>query len=289
MHARKFQVSEELYPFAPHWFERGGSAMHYIDEGAGVPVLMLHGNPTWSFLYRDIIRELRGEFRCIAPDYPGFGHSDHPPGYGYTPREHAEWIAAFIDHLQLDRYILMVQDWGGPIGLSVAVEQEERVAGLVIMNTWAWAPPANGRLFSMLVGGPLGRYAHRRHNFFAAKIVPSGIYYRKRKPPEVFKAYTDPFPTEESREGTAVFPREIRRSKDWLKGIGNRLGRLVDKPVELVWGMKDLAFGSEAIVRRWQRYFPQAHLTRLEKASHYLQEDQPEAIAAAVRRLAERI
>ncbi len=288
-HARKFAIREDLYPFTSHWFERDGCAMHYLDEGEGLPILMLHGNPTWSFLYRDVIQSLRGEFRCIAPDLPGFGQSDHPAGYSYTPREHAQWVAALIDHLQLDRYILMVQDWGGPIGLSVAIEQEDRVAGLVIMNTWAWSPPLNGRVFSLLVGGPVGRYAHLKHNFFARRIVPAGIYYRKRKDAEIFKAYTDPFQTEASRMGTAVFPREIRKSARWLTDIGNRLYRLADKPVEMVWGMKDMAFGSEGIIRRWQKYFPHARVTRLEKASHYLQEDQPDEIAQAARRLAERI
>ncbi|MBI1819255.1 MAG: alpha/beta fold hydrolase, partial [Nitrospirae bacterium] len=88
--------------------------MHYVDEGNGTPVLLLHGNPTWSYLYRNIIKELVHEARLIAPDYPGFGFSDHPPGYGYTPVEHAEWVSALIDHLGLKKMILVCQDWGGP-------------------------------------------------------------------------------------------------------------------------------------------------------------------------------
>src|SRR2546426_9493886 len=134
------EVDSAEYPFADRWFERGGSALHYVDEGSGPPVLMLHGNPTWSFLYRNVIKQLGGAVRSIAPDYPGFGLSDHPPGYGYTPQEHAEWIHALIDDTGLKRFVLVLQDWGGPIGLSIAVERPEDVAGLVVLNTGAWAP-----------------------------------------------------------------------------------------------------------------------------------------------------
>lgn len=95
--SRPFQLPEAEYPFAGQWLEGDGVAMHYLDEGAGRPVLLLHGNPSSSFLYRDVIKELRDACRCIAPDYPGFGFSDHPPGYGYTPEEHAAWIGALID------------------------------------------------------------------------------------------------------------------------------------------------------------------------------------------------
>jgi haloalkane dehalogenase len=115
-----FRPSPELFPFQSRWFESDGMRVHYVDEGDGQPIVMCHGNPTWSFLYRKIILRLRGHFRCVAMDYPGFGLSDRPDGYGYTPREHAEIVGKLVDHLELDRFILMGQDWGGPIGMSVA-------------------------------------------------------------------------------------------------------------------------------------------------------------------------
>lgn len=283
---RPFSVSKDLYPFEDHWFEQPGAAMHYIDTGGdGVPVVMLHGNPTWSFLYRDVIRALGEEHRCLAPDYPGFGFSEHPPGYSYLPGEHAEWIMAWLDALELERFVLVVQDWGGPIGMSVATRRPEQIAGLVILNTWAWPADRAALVFSHLMGGPLGKYLHLRRNFFADVIVKRAIYYAKKKPPEVFAAYTDPFPTPESRMGTYVFPRAIRTETAWLEAIESRLERLRAVPVEMVWAMKDVAFGKEAFIRRWLSYFPEANVTRLEKASHYLQEDQPEAIADAIERV----
>ena len=285
MHKRPFEVSRELYPFADHWFDYRGSAIHYVDEGEGTPVLMLHGNPAWSFLYRDIIKDVKPWCRAIAPDYPGFGFSEHPSGYGYTAREHAAAMEALIDHLKLKRFVLVVQDWGGPIGLSIATKRPDDVAGLVILNTWAW--PSHGKmlLFSHIMGDALGRFLIRRYNIFANKVVPASITRADRKTPEVLKAYTDPFPTPESRKGTWVFPREIRVNNDWLGETEKGLARLRGKPVELVFAMKDPAFGQETTIARWKTYFPDAPVDRIPDANHYIQEDAPDRVAAAIRRV----
>lgn len=286
---RPFDIPSDLYPFESHWLVREGAALHYLDVGEGVPVLLLHGNPTWSFLYRDVLGPLRGQCRAVVPDYPGFGFSDHPEGYGYTPREHAGWVGALVDHLGLDRFLLVGQDWGGPIGLAVAEERAERVAGMVLANTWCWPPFFKARLFSLLVGGPLGRSLHRRRNAFVRWILPAGIARRERKTPAVLGAYRAPFPTPESRRGTWVFPREIRGSAGWLAGLEDRLDLLADRPVELVWAMADPMFGHESYLDRWRRHFPAARVDRVERASHYIQEDAPERVAGAVRRALERL
>jgi haloalkane dehalogenase len=288
-HHRRFAVNEMDYPFEDHWFERREAAMHFLDEGEGFPVLMLHGNPTWSFLYRDVIKDLRRDFRCIAPDYPGFGYSDTPAGYHFTPQEHSEWIAALIEELQLVRYVLLVQDWGGPIGLAAALQQPERLAGIVLLNTWAWKPDMSGWLFSHIMGSGPAKYLHTHYNFFARRMVPAGISHAERKLPEVLEAYTAPFPTPESRLGTWVFPWAISHSDQWLQGIEQGLEDLRDKPVEMVWGMKDMAFGNERYIEHWHRYFPDAPVDRVANASHYLQEDSPERVADGVRRLLDNI
>jgi haloalkane dehalogenase len=288
MPERPFEVSPELYPFEDRWFSRDGVAMHYVDHGEGPAVVMMHGNPTWSCLYRDVIAGLKGKARCLAPDYPGFGMSQHPPGFGYTPMEHAQWAGEWLDSLGLRDFVMVVQDWGGPIGLRCAIDRADRVAGLVILNTWAWPADVPATIFSWILGGPLGKYLHLQRNFFADKIVRGGMYYAKRKPEEVFRAYTDPFPTPASRMGTYVFPRAIRQSGPWLADIEAGLATLADKPIEMVWGMKDFVFANDRTLARWQRLLPKAALTRLDKASHYLQEDQPEAIAEAIGRVLER-
>lgn len=283
---RSFSVNPSEYPFESHWFERNGSLMHYLDEGEGLPVIMFHGNPTWSFLYRKVIKQLGGVCRSIALDYPGFGLSDHPPSYGYTPKEHAEWVNALIDHLALERFVPVVQDWGGPIGLSIAANRPDTVAGLVICNTASWpADQVLPRIFSAVFGGPIGKYLILRYNFFVKRIAPfSGAL----KSSEVFRAYTDPFPTPTSRMGTYVFPREIVKSAEWLASIESKLDLLADKPVELVWAMKDLAFGNEETIARWHSYFPDAPVDRIPEAGHFLQEESPDRVAAGIRRLLDR-
>ncbi|MCF8030108.1 MAG: alpha/beta fold hydrolase [Desulfohalobiaceae bacterium] len=120
-------------PFSPRWLPLGGAVLHYMDEGLGTPpILMLHGNPTWSFLYRGVVSRLRDSFRCIVPDLPGYGYSLPPPGYGFTPQEHAAWLRTLLRELGVEQFILAAQDWGGPIGLSLAVEHPERVKGLAL-------------------------------------------------------------------------------------------------------------------------------------------------------------
>lgn len=282
---RTFQVSDAVYPFADHWYERDGAAMHYLDEGEGMPVLLLHGNPTWSFLYREVIKGLRQRCRLIAPDYPGFGFSQHPAGYSYLPRDHAAWVDGLIEHLALERFILVVQDWGGPIGLSVAGARPERVAGVLLLNTWAWPADLNMWFFSAAVGGPLGRYLNLRRNFFARQILPRSLRGPSARDPEVLEAYAAPFPTRASRMGTWVFPREIRRSSEWLGEVESRLPLLKDKPMEMLWAARDPAFGNSRVIGRWQEIFPGIPLKMVEGAGHYIQEDAPEEVVQGVVRL----
>jgi haloalkane dehalogenase len=283
---RSFSVSQSYYPFESHWFEQQGCFTHYVDEEEGFPVLMLHGNPTWSFLYRKVIPQLKGLCRSIAPDYPGFGFSSHPPSYGYNPQEHAKWVNALIDHLPLSKFILVMQDWGGPIGMSIAVKHPEKVSGLVICNTWCWSPDTiKLRCFSAFVGSSLGKYLILKENFFVKRIAP---FNRAMMTYEELQAYIAPFPTPASRIGTYVFPRAIRHEAKWLGSIESKIYLLNDKPVELIFGMKDTAFGNKKTISRWLRHFPNSRVERLPSAGHYLQEEAPKRVVAGIKRILER-
>src|SRR6185503_2250079 len=132
-------VDRVEYPFVPRRLAVDGMAMSYVDEGDGPTVLMVHGTPSWSFVYRHLVRGLRDAFRCVVPDLPGFGLSDKPPGDAYRPEDQARRLSAFIDALGLKDLALVVHDFGGPIGLAHAVDQPERVRNLVIFNTWMWS------------------------------------------------------------------------------------------------------------------------------------------------------
>ena len=133
-----FVPDSTLYPFTSHWFDSSVGRMHYLDEGSGPPIMLCHGNPTWSFLYREIITALRDRFRCIAPDYLGFGLSERPAGFGYTIEEHARVVGELVDHLGLDGYLTMGHDWGGPISMAADTVRADRVRGLF------WVIPCSG-------------------------------------------------------------------------------------------------------------------------------------------------
>src|SRR5215204_6168565 len=173
--ARPAWVPDALFPYESRFAEARGAHVHYVDEGDGPPLLMLHGNPTWSFLYRELIGGLRDRFRCVAVDFPGFGLSSPPPGYGFTPAEHADVLDELVVRLDLSGATLMVQDWGGPIGLAVATRRPERFAAFVVANTWAWPKSDPGtQAFSRLLGGPVGRRLIQQRNLFVEAILPGG-------------------------------------------------------------------------------------------------------------------
>jgi haloalkane dehalogenase len=267
-------VDPELYPFEDRRLE----GLHYVDEGDGPPLLMLHGNPTWSFTWREVIKGLRGRYRCIAPDLPGFGLSTAPSGYGFTPREHAETIERLVVELDLRDATLLVQDWGGPIGFAVAGRQPERFARYVIGNTWAWSMKDNrgARVFSAFLGGPVGRFLILRRNFFVEKIIPRAT--RAVLSEAVMDMYRGPFPTPESRRPVAVMPKQIIAATPWLEEVELRIPK---RPALIVWPTRDPAF-RESELRRWESLLPDHRTVTLEGAQHYIGEDAPEEIVQAV-------
>jgi haloalkane dehalogenase len=278
-------LDRTVYPFESHWFELPMGRMHYIDEGSGPPVVFVHGTPTWSFLYRHAIQALSGQHRCIAPDQLGFGLSDKPIGWGYTPREHADNLARLIAQLGLREVVLVVHDFGGPIGLSYAIEHPENVAGLVILNSWMWdmrgENPSTERMMRLL-GGPLGRYLYTRWNLSARVLLPQLWGNRSALTPAIHQHYTAPFATPRERYATWVLARELLASGPWYDSLWQRREALADKPALLVWGMRDPAFGA-AQLARWSALLPHARVERLPEVGHFVPEEAPEQFVAALR------
>jgi haloalkane dehalogenase len=277
-------LPESLFPFESRFLEISGSRVHYVDEGRGPPLLLLHGNPTYSFLYRHLIRRLSSRFRCIALDYPGFGLSIAPAGYDFRPATHSRIVEAFVRALGLGGLTMMVQDWGGPIGLGVAGRYPEAFRALVIGNTFAWPAQGNPRAerFSRFMGGPIGGALIYGANAFVNVFIPGGMK-RQRPTREVMAAYRGPFPTFRSRRPMHVFPREILASRDFLAEVEAGLARLRDLPALVVWGDRDVAF-QERERERFERIFPRHRTVILRGAAHYIQEDAPDEIAAALER-----
>ncbi len=278
-----FEPSPEYFPFESRWFDSSVGPVHYVDEGEGRPLLLMHGNPDWSFLYRKFVTALEGRFRCVVPDYPGFGLSVHPPApYGYTPGEHAAVVRELVEQLDLQDAVVMGQDWGGPIGMDIASRMPERFSGLVMGNTWFWpADDNNMRIFSLAMGSPPMQLLIKRRNFFVTTLMKRML--QAELSADEFAHYSEVVPTPESRAGIAEFPRQIRAARSWLTELEQRVkATLTDRPIVLVQGQKDPAFGSKRSLDRWRSTFPDHRLVLLPEAGHYIQEDAPEPIVEAI-------
>jgi len=277
-------VNRALFPFDSHFAEIDGALVHYIDEGEGPVFLGLHGNPAWSFLYRHIVNGLKDRFRCIALDYPGFGLSTAPSGYRYTIAEHSRVVEGFVTQLGLEGITMMVQDWGGPIGFSVAIRHPARFRAFVIGNTFGWPVRGEKTLerFSKLMGSNFpGGFLVKRLDLFTNVFVPGGIKRKKLSNAEK-EMYKRPHPTPQSRVPVHVMPREILAAHELLTEVEQGLPRVARLPALIVWGDRDQAF-KEAQRRRWEGTFPNHKTVILRGASHYIQEDAPEEIIGAIK------
>jgi len=262
--------------------------MHYVDEGPrdGRPVVLVHGNPTWGFLYRNFIGPLtEAGHRAIVPDHLGFGRSDKPtdPELYRIPR-HVGRLETLLESLDLRDAVVVVQDWGGPIGLSWAVAHPERVSGVFILNTFA-GPRQNLPVPLRLFRTPgVGEVLVKGLDMFVRGFVfRAGVVHRERLTADVRRAYLAPHPTWSSRTGVLVFPREIPANATGpVAELITRLERGLEqhfrpKPAWIMWAMRDPAF-TPAVLEQWHKILPEAPMTQLDDASHYLQEDSYERI-----------
>ncbi|HLA42333.1 MAG TPA: alpha/beta fold hydrolase [Aggregatilineales bacterium] len=277
-------VDRTLYPFESHFQDTPAGTMHYVDVGRGEPIVFAHGNPTWSFMYRELIKGLCNDYRCVAPDYIGFGLSDKPSHWSYRPRDHAAHFAALINSLNMKDITLAVHDWGGPIALSYAIEHPSVVKRLIIFNSFLWELNDKGfapQFFSRVMGGPIGRYLCMRHNFFANTIMKRGVSDPSHLPPHIHEHYLKPFDDPKSRRGTWVFPRELLASRKWLASLWARRDALSDKPALIVWGMSDRAF-KKADLERWQTMLPRNSLVWAE-TGHFVPEEMGARLVPEIR------
>jgi haloalkane dehalogenase len=279
-------LNTKEYPFGSHYFQIPAGKMHYIDEGSGKPIVFIHGNPSWSFQFRNVIRKISQKYRCIAPDLIGFGLSDKPETWTYLPRDHAENLGRLLDSLELSEITLVVGDWGGPIGLSYAISHPDKVTNIVITNTWMWAVDQDLHfiLFSIFVGGSIGKWLIKWRNFFAQDIVGHAFGDKNKLTAEIHNHYLKPLEKQEERIGTWVFPREIIGSTEWLRSLWNNVDRLKPEKVLIAWGMKDIAF-REKEMNKWALLFPNARVEQYPDAGHFISEEKPDELAREIEEL----
>ncbi|MFJ9870259.1 haloalkane dehalogenase [Streptomyces sp. NPDC101165] len=277
-----FVPDRSLYPFESRWFDSSVGRVHYIDEGAGPPLLFCHGAPTWSFLYRQIVKDLRDRYRCIAVDYLGFGLSERPAGFGYTIAEHTAVLGELIDHLQLDGFVLMGQDWGGPIGLGAVTARADRVKGIVLGNTLFWPIEAMAnRAFSMMMSSRPMQRRILEQNFLVERVLLAEL--GSKLTAAEADHYRTVQPTAEARRGLTVMPKEIRAARPLLDQLARDVPVLLgDKPTLLVWGMRDMVFRPNACIPRIRDTFTDLDVVELPRARHFIQEHAPDAIVEAI-------
>ncbi len=265
-----------------NFLELSGLKYHYLDEGQGDPVVMVHGNPSWSFYYRNLTRALRGEYRVIVPDHIGCGLSDKPTAddYSYTLKQRVDDLEALLEHLGLrERITLVVHDWGGMIGMAYASRHPQRIARLVILNTSAFHLP-KGKRFPLALkicrDTALGCFLVQRLNMFAKMAARVGC---KRNPmsAELREAYCAPYDTPANRIATLRFVQDIPLKAadpgyELISEVEAGLERFTELPMTICWGLKDFVFDRH-FLKEWQRRFPKAEVHTFADCGHYILED----------------
>ncbi len=289
------KVSEELYPFEPHWLTLpSGHRMHYVDEGPrdAPVVLMLHGNPTWSFYWRRLISALRLSHRVIAPDHIGCGKSDKPGDdtYSYRLAQRVEDIEALVEQLGLQGITLAVHDWGGMIGMGWAHRHPDLVARLVVLNTAAFPMPSTKRLPASLWlarDTKAGALLVRGFNAFARGATRLAVT-RVKLPKEVRDGLCAPYDSWDHRRAVLRFVQDIPLKESdpsfsLVRDVGEHLHQFNDRPVLICWGDRDFVF-DDHFLRVWKTALPDAEIHQFADCGHYVLEDAPEEIEQLVLR-----
>ena len=289
---RVTQPFRALYPFEHHFHAIGDEHMHYVDEGPkeAPPVLCVHGNPSWSFLYRGLVQELSTNQRVIAVDHLGCGLSSTPVDYPYTLERRVDDLASLVEALDLQDATLVVHDWGGPIGLSVAARAPQRFRRLVVTNTAGFRSKSMPLRIAACRIPFFGRLAVQGLNGFARAATTMAV--ERPLAPEVKQGYLAPYATWDERRATHEFVRDIPmkagdRSWESLVSLEQALATLAEKPALLAWGGRDWCFHT-GYLDEWRARWPHAEVQLAEEAGHYLFEDAPERVLPWIREFVER-
>ncbi len=281
----KDETFDGTYPFTPRYFNIGDFTLHYVDEGEGEPVLMLHGDPTWGYLWRNFIPCISETKRVIVPDHMGMGKSSVPKEpYPYLLKHHISNLEQLILDLKLSDITLVLHDWGGPVGMGFAIRHPERIKRIVIMNTWAFAKWPAGQLPRLLeiIRSEKGESFVLKKNGYVKRALLGTANYPGKYTPQVLNAYLAPFPVPDSRLALLCWSRDITydetdSSYGDMKQIENNLNLFTDIPILIIWGMLDPVLPI-TVLEKWLSVYPDAPVCKIEDASHFLQEDTPERV-----------
>ncbi|MBM4001422.1 MAG: alpha/beta fold hydrolase [Planctomycetes bacterium] len=275
-----------LYPFAPHYLAIDGARMHYVDEGNGSPILMVHGNPTWSFYYRELILRFRDRYRCVAPDHMGCGLSDKPAYHRYCMEQRVDELLVLIETLDLENITLVVHDWGGAIGLFAALREPHRFARFVLFNTGAFPPMrVPWRILACRIPW-LGTLLIRGANGFARAALRMATERPERLSGPVAAGLLAPYDSWRNRVAIDRFVKDIPLTARHPTMLGlaileRGLPFFAPRPVRMIWGARDWCFTLKC-AHRLRDLLPHAELFALENAGHYVVEDATDEVLRLV-------
>ena len=280
-----------LYPFSSQTipFAYGKLRYHFVDEGPRTKaraVLMLHGNPTWSFYYRNVIEALKGEHRCLVPDHMGCGLSDKPQDYTYTLKQHIENARSLVDRLEVKELDLVLHDWGGAIGMGLAMQIPERIRRIVVLNTAAFLSPRIPFRIDICRTPVLGDIAIRGLNAFARAALFMAVAHREKLTPDIKNGLLLPYDSWEHRIAILRFVQDIPMTPlhpTWklMQEIEAALPQFKSRKMLICWGMKDWCFDT-SFLKTWREKFPEAEVSEYADAGHYVLEDAWEQIAPKI-------
>lgn len=277
LRARERRGFADEYPFSSHWFQTGSGIQHFVDEGSGPVLLMVHGNPTWSFAWRRLVAGLRDRYRVIAIDHLGCGFSEKPQDRNvYTLDGHIRRLQALVDLLGLNDVTLFGHDWGGAIGMGCAGRMKERFRRFVLMNTGAFRSQAIPFRIALCRIPVLGMIGDQGLNLFARAALTMAV--EKPLTPAARAGFIAPYDSWSNRIAVHEFVQDIplsnsHRSYSTLTDVEQSLAAFARHPVKLIWGMKDWCFTPQEFLTGFTRRFPQASVTELADAGHYVFED----------------
>jgi haloalkane dehalogenase len=271
------------YPFTSHYFHINEHKLHYIDEGKGEILLFVHGTPSWSFDFRKVIQDLQSDFRCVAIDHIGFGLSDKPEKYDYSTINHCHTLEKFVLEKHLDKITLVVHDFGGPIGLNLAIHHPEKINKLVILNTWLWSSKDDADFvkFSKILKSPLLPFLYRYLNFSPKFILPTS-FGDKKLSNHLKKQYTMPFANKNQRNGTLAFAKSLLNDQDWFEELWSKRQIISNKPTLFIWGMKDPLIKPKNLVK-FESGFSNFRTLKVESSGHFPQEEEPSLVSETIR------
>ncbi|WP_282031018.1 alpha/beta fold hydrolase [Winogradskyella eximia] len=262
-----------LYPFENKYIQLDAGKMHYVDEGKGDVILFIHGTPAWSFLYRDYVSSLSEQYRCIAIDHIGFGLSEKPNNFDGRPESHSNNLNSFIEKLNLTAITLVVHDFGGPIGLGTAIQNNNKIKKIILFNSWLWETKnnLNAQKIDKIVNSKIGSFLYLTMNFSPKFLLKKGIYDKGKLSKKVHKQYIYPFPNKASRQSLLNIGKSLVGSSNWYQLQWNLLNKLESKPWLILWGTKD-EFITTEYLQKWKDRLPNAVVKEF-NCGHFLQEE----------------